>query len=47
MRFESFRQDVLEHGPMFAVSWASELGVPGRVLALWLSRVRVVTSRAA
>lgn len=45
MTYNAFRDDVLAHGAQFACRYAESLGVQGRTLALWLSRLAIKTTR--
>lgn len=46
MTYNAFRDDVLTHGAQFACRYADSLGVKGRTLALWLSRLAVKSQRS-
>lgn len=39
MKYSAFASDVLCHGADFACRYAESCGVPGSVMAAWLSRL--------
>ncbi len=45
MTYTAFVTDVLLHGADFACRYADSCNVPGRTIALWLSRLTVKTQR--
>lgn len=45
MTYSAFATDVLVHGAKFACLYADSCNVPGRVIALWLSRLTLKSKR--